>query len=91
MCLPDCITCDTIQGTLSNLIYVSGTYIALLPSDYLSCYAVHAEFWTAAAQIDEAEEDQMASASPQQPHPPESAAVEADEDESDTERDQVSP
>lgn len=37
------------------------------------------------AKIDEAEEDQMASASPQQPDPRESAAAEADEEGSDTE------
>ena len=54
-----------------------------------ACKTLSYHVFTGAVQIDEAEEDQMASASPQQPDPRESAAAEADEEGSDTEPTQV--
>ena len=54
-----------------------------------SCQNLCVHVFTGAVQIDEAEEDQMASASPRQPDPRESAAAEADEEGSDTEPPQV--
>jgi len=54
-----------------------------------ACQTLSVHVCTGAVQIDEAEEDQLASASPQQPDPRESAAAEADEEGSDTEPTQV--
>lgn len=54
-----------------------------------ACNTLCVHAFAGAAQIDEAEEDQMASASPQQPDLRESAAAEADEEGSDTEPTQV--
>jgi len=66
-----------------------GIYCSRFPSRIAACKTLCIHAFTGAVQIDEAEEDQMASASPQQPDSRESAAAEADEEGSDTEPTQV--